>query len=134
VERETVNRITGKFVDAAIRAHTKLGPGLLESAYEAALLYELHKRELSAQTQVAMPVLYDEIRIDLGYRLDLLVEGHVIVEIKSVEAIEEVHKAQMLTYLRLSGRPIGLLLNFNVPRMKDGIIRYGSFADHTSSP
>lgn len=123
-DRATLNEITGKIVDAAMRVHTKLGPGLLESAYEAAMLYELSKRDLKVAAQCEMPVQYDEVRINLGYRIDLLVHDQVIVELKSVEEITDVHKAQLLTYLRLSGRPVGLLLNFNVKHMKDGIVRY----------
>jgi GxxExxY protein len=124
MDRSALNLITGKIVDAAMRVHTKLGPGLLESAYEAAMLYELGKRELQVVAQVEMPVRYDEIRINLGYRIDLLVEEQVIVELKAVEEVHDVHKAQLLSYLRLSGLPIGLLLNFNVKHMKDGILRY----------
>jgi GxxExxY protein len=123
-DRAALNEITGKIVDAAMRVHTKLGPGLLESAYEAALLYELSKRGLRVVAQCEMPVQYDEIRINLGFRLDMLVNEQVIVELKSVEDINDVHRAQLLTYLRLSGKPIGLLLNFNVKHMKDGILRY----------
>jgi GxxExxY protein len=123
-ERAALNEITGKIVDAAMRVHTKLGPGLLESAYEAAMLYELSKRELKVAAQCEMPVQYDDVRINLGYRIDMLVNDQVIVELKAVEEIHDVHKAQLLSYLRLSGRPIGLLLNFNVKHMKDGIIRY----------
>jgi GxxExxY protein len=126
MDRDTLNDVTGQIVDAAIKVHSKLGPGLLESAYEAALLYELHKRGLKAVTQHAMPVLYEDVRIDLGYRLDIVVEDAVIIELKAVEAIEEIHKAQLLTYLRLGGLPVGLLLNFNVKHMKDGITRYVS--------
>jgi GxxExxY protein len=124
MDRSALNLITGKIVDAAMRVHTKLGPGLLESAYEAAMLYELGKRDLQVAAQVAMPVQYDEVTINLGYRIDLLVEEQVIVELKAVEEMHDVHKAQLLSYLRLSGLPIGLLLNFNVKHMKDGILRY----------
>lgn len=125
-ERAALNEITGKIVDAAMRVHTKLGPGLLESAYEAAMLYELGKRGLRVTAQCEMPVQYDEVRINLGYRIDLLVNDRVVVELKSVEQVTDVHKAQLLTYLRLSGRPVGLLLNFNVKHMKDGIVRYAN--------
>ena len=124
MDRSALNVITGKIVDAAMRVHTKLGPGLLESAYEAAMICELGRRALRVAAQQEMPVKYDDIRINLGYRIDLLVEGEVIVELKAVEQVHDVHKAQLLSYLRLSGLPVGLLLNFNVKQMKDGIIRY----------
>ncbi|MBI4750000.1 MAG: GxxExxY protein [Acidobacteria bacterium] len=120
----TNNEISGAIVDAAMKVHSQLGPGLLESAYEKCLLYELHKRGLEAQAQVEVPVLYDEIKIDAGFRLDLLVENTVIVELKAVEAVLPIHHAQILTYLKLSGKPIGLLINFNVPHLRDGIKRF----------
>ncbi len=119
-----LNDITGMVVDAAIRVHTELGPGLLESAYEACLTYELRKRGLRVQSQVELPVTYDGYRVDLGYRLDLLVEESVVVELKSVEAINAVHEAQILSYLKLSRKPVGLLINFHTARLKDGIRRF----------
>ena len=119
-----MNEITGHIVDAAIRVHTTLGPGLLESAYQGCLYYELAKRQLRVLKEVGLPVTYDGTKMDLGYRLDLLVEGMVVVEIKSVDAIHPIHTAQVLSYLKLSDKPVGLLLNFNVVRMKDGIYRY----------
>lgn len=119
-----MNEITGHVVDAAIRVHTALGPGLLESAYQGCLYYELAKRQLRVLKEVGLPVTYDGTKMDLGYRLDLLVEGMVVVEIKSVDAIHPIHTAQVLSYLKLSDKPVGLLLNFNVVRMKDGIYRY----------
>ena len=119
-----MNEITGHVVDAAIRVHTALGPGLLESAYQGCLYYELAKRQLRVLKEVGLPVTYDGTKMDLGYRLDLLVEGMVVVEIKSVDAIHPIHTAQVLPYLKLSDKPVGLLLNFNVVRMKDGIYRY----------
>jgi GxxExxY protein len=118
-----VNRITGQIVDAGMRVHTRLGPGLLESTYQACLQYELGKRGLAVSAQVALPVVYDRVTIDLGYRLDLVVDELVIVELKAVEAIHPTHKAQLLSYLRLSGKRVGLLLNFNVVHFKDGIFR-----------
>jgi GxxExxY protein len=118
-----LNKVTGHIVDAAMKVHSALGPGLLESAYEACLAYELRKRGLQVQSQVECPVIYDGIRIDIGYRLDLLVEVAVIAELKAVENICPLNKAQLLSYLKLSGKKIGLLLNFNVEHMKDGIIR-----------
>ena len=103
--------------------NTALGPGLLESAYEACLAYELRKRGLKVRTQVALPVIYEDVHLDVGYRLDLLVEESVVVELKSVTAIESIHKAQLLSYLKLSDKRLGLLLNFNVELLKDGITR-----------
>lgn len=119
-----INTVTGQIIDAAIKVHTALGPGLLESAYEACLAYELRKRGLQVSTQVELPIIYDEVRIEIGYRLDLLVEDVVIVELKSVEQVLPIHKAQILSYLKLSSKKVGLLLNFNVEHMKDGITRF----------
>lgn len=106
-----------------MKVHSALGPGLLESAYEACLAYELRQRGLQVLTQVGLPVVYNEVKLDVGYRIDLMVENAVIVEVKSVEAIGPVHLAQVITYLKLSDRRLGLLLNFNVARLKDGIKR-----------
>ena len=119
-----MNEITGHVVDAAIRVDTTLGPGLLESAYQACLYYELTGRQLRVLKEVGLPLTYDGARMDLGYRLDLLVEGVVVIEIKFVDSIHPTHTAQILSYLKLSDKPVGLLLNFNVVRMKDGIYRY----------
>lgn len=110
-------------VDAAMTVHRTLGPGLLESAYEVCLAHELEKRELSVLRQVPMPVAYDSVKLDAGYRIDLIVNRDVIVEVKSVEALAPVHDAQVLTYLRLSGRRLGLLINFNAALLKQGIRR-----------
>ncbi len=118
-----LNDITGQIVDAAMKVHTALGPGLLESAYQACLAYELRQRGLEVQTEVELPVRYGEIHLDVGYRLDLLVESQVIVELKSVEKIIPLYEAQLLSYLKLSGKKIGLLINFNVARLKNGITR-----------
>jgi GxxExxY protein len=118
-----INEVSGEVVDAAIKVHSALGPGLLESAYEACLLYELSKRGLRAQRQVELPVVYQGVRIDAGYRIDLLVEDLVVVEIKSVAELSPLHQAQLLTYLKLSGKHVGLLINFNVVRLKDGVKR-----------
>ena len=118
--------ISGQIVDAALKVHSALGPGLLESTYETCLLFELHRRGLRAQRQVELPVIYDGVRIDCGYRIDLLVDDAVIVEIKSVESLTPLHQAQLLTYLKLSGRKLGLLINFNVPHLKDGIKRFAN--------
>ena len=122
-ERETINHLTGEVIDAAMRVHTALGPGLLESAYEACLAHELRKRGFRVETQVALPVTYDSMRVDLGYRIDLLAEDQVVVELKAIETVLPVHKAQLLSYLRLSGRRVGLLINFHVERLKDGVTR-----------
>ena len=114
---------TGRIIDAAMKVHTALGPGLLESAYEACLLFELHRRGLKATQQVELPVIYEGVKIDVGYRIDLLVEDAVIVELKSVEKVLPIHHAQLISYLKLSGKRVGLLINFNVEHLKDGIKR-----------
>jgi len=119
-----INQLTGQIVDSAMRVHSQLGPGLLESAYEACLAHELQKRGVRTLRQLPLPVEYDGLRIDAGYRIDLLVEDAVIVELKAVEAINPVHRAQLLSYLRLSRKRVGLLLNFNVRRLRDGIERF----------
>ena len=118
-----INEITAEVVDAAMKVHTALGPGLLESAYEACLLYELQSRGLEVERQVKLPIVYGDCRIDEGYRLDLLVEDLVIVELKAVIEMNPVFEAQLLSYLKLSGRPVGLLINFHVPYLRDGIKR-----------
>lgn len=115
--------LTAHIIAASIEVHRRLGPGLLESAYEACLLYELHKRGLKAARQVEMPIIYDGMKIDVGYRIDVLVENKVVIELKSVEKIIPLHEAQLLSYLKLSGKKVGLLINFNVTRLKDGITR-----------
>jgi GxxExxY protein len=114
---------TDKVLSAAIEIHRDLGPGLLESAYEACLSYELAVRGLSFQRQVALPVVYKECHLECGYRMDFVVEGRVLLEVKAVDAIHPIHEAQLLTYLKLSGLKVGLLLNFNVLLMKHGIKR-----------
>jgi len=110
-------------VDAAYAVHRALGPGLLESVYEICLVHELVKRGLNVERQVSLPVVYDSIRLDAGLRLNLLVEKQVVVELKAVELLLPVHKAQVLTYLKLSSHRLGLLINFNVSLIKDGIQR-----------
>ena len=117
------NEISFKIIGCAMELHRKVGPGLLESAYENALAYELKNAGLMVQQQLAMPFMYKEIKMDVGYRLDLLVENKVIVEIKSVENLAPVHYSQVLTYLKLSGLKLGLLINFNSKLLKDGIHR-----------
>jgi GxxExxY protein len=118
-----VNHLTRQIITAAMKVHTALGPGLLESAYEACLIHELRKQGIKAENQVGLPVIYDGEKIDLGYRIDVIVAGQVIVEIKCVEAIKPVHKSQLLSYMRLSGKRVGLLLNFHVQHLRDGIRR-----------
>jgi len=117
------NEIARQIVDAAFAVHTALGPGLLESVYEVCLAHELRKRGLTVRQQVVLPVHYDGVRMDAGLRLDLLVNDTVIVEIKAVENLLPVHKAQALTYLKLTGCRLALLINFNVPVIKEGIHR-----------
>ena len=115
--------LTESIIGSAIEVHRELGPGLLESAYEECLCHELHNRGLNFQHQVDLPVSYKGLKLDCGYRLDIVVEGKVLVELKSVEQILPIHHAQLLTYLRLSGKRIGLLMNFNVAVLKNGIVR-----------
>jgi GxxExxY protein len=122
-DEQRLNRITGVIVDAAIQVHSALGPGLLESAYEACLAHELVERGLAVRTQVAIPIVYKGIRLEQGYRIDMLVEESVVVENKTLLVIHPVHEAQLLTHLRLSGHRLGLLLNYYVPFMRDGIRR-----------
>jgi GxxExxY protein len=118
-----LNKITGTVIDSAMKVHSILGPGLLEGAYEACLQHELAGRGLKVESQALLPVNYDGTLLDVGYRLDLLVEDMVIVELKAVERLAPIHTAQLLTYLKLSRKKVGLLLNFNVVQMKDGIKR-----------
>jgi GxxExxY protein len=118
-----LDSITGTIVDSAMRVHTALGLGMLESVYEKCLTHELVKRGLRVEAQVWLPVIYDGVKIEGGYRIDLLVEGEVVVELKVVEQMLEVHKAQLLSYLKLSDKRVGLLINFNVVHLRDGIRR-----------
>jgi GxxExxY protein len=124
LRRSSANSVSHAIVTAAMRVHTELGPGLLESTYLACLQYELEETGCRCSAQVGLPVVYRGVRLDLGYRMDLLVEDLVIVEIKSVDAISPVHQAQLLSYLKLSGKSLGLLINFNVVHLKDGIRRF----------
>jgi GxxExxY protein len=123
INKSPINQITGAVVTAAMKVHSVLGPGLLESAYQACLAHELRNRGLNVLSQVGLPVVYEGEKIELGYRMDLVVENRVIVEVKCVEAIHPVHEAQLLSYMRLSGIPVGLLINFHVARLRDGIRR-----------
>jgi GxxExxY protein len=118
-----INQVSGAVVNSAMKVHSILGPGLLESAYNACLAHDLRKRGFRVDTQVGLPVIYEGEKLDLGYRIDLLVENLVIVEVKCVEAVHPVHEAQLLSYLRLSGKNVGLLINFHVAHLKDGIKR-----------
>ena len=128
-----VNRVTREIIGAAIAVHRELGPGLLESAYEACLAYELNQRGLRVEQQKPLPVVYREVRLECGYRLDLVVEDIVIVELKSVEKLTRVHQAQVLSYLRLANCPVGLLINFNVKILIDGVHRLANRSLDTSA-
>ena len=123
MEAMRLDSITEQIIGAAIAVHRALGPGLLESAYEACLAFELTERGLKVERQKPLPVVYRGVRLECGYRLDLLVEDVVIVEIKSVDALAPIHKAQMLSYLKLAGLKVGLLINFNVKVLTDGVRR-----------
>jgi GxxExxY protein len=117
------NEISEKIIGCSIEVHKSLGPGLLESAYQECLFYELQKAGLYVEKQKALPLIYKDIKLDAGYRLDLIVENKVIIEVKSIEALNDIHTAQVLTYLKVSGCRLGLLINFNVLRLVDGLKR-----------
>ncbi|MEY4084609.1 MAG: hypothetical protein RL074_396 [Bacteroidota bacterium] len=119
----TENEISKIVFESALKVHKNLGPGLLESAYEECLFYELKKSNLIVEKQKALPLIYEEVKLDVGYRIDIIVENKFIIEVKSVESLNEVHLAQVLTYLRLSNCKLGLLINFNVKLLKDGVRR-----------
>lgn len=123
VNKMSENELSSIIIGCATKVHSALGPGLLESAYEECLFYELKKEGLEVEKQKGMPLIYEEVKLDLGYRLDILVEEKVIVELKACEDLNDVHIAQILTYLKLSGCKLGLLINFNVPLLKKGIKR-----------
>lgn len=118
-----LNKISGVIVDSAMKVHTALGAGLLESTHEICLIHELRKRRYNVESQLALPVVYDGIKLDAGYRIDLLVENAVIVELKAVERFLPIHEAQLLSYLKLSDKRLGLLINFNVVHLKNGLRR-----------
>ncbi len=118
-----LNEITEQIIGASIEVHKTLGPGLLESAYEQCLSRELSLRKMEFDNQVELPVEYKGVKLNVGYRIDLLVMDQVVVEIKAVDKVLAVHEAQLMTYMKLSGKSLGLLLNFNVPALKDGITR-----------
>jgi GxxExxY protein len=134
-EKKRINEVTEQIIGSAIDVHRALGPGLLESAYEACLAFELVSRGLKIEQQRALPVIYRDVKIDCGYRLDLVVEGVVVVELKAIEQILPVHKAQLLSYLKLSGLKAGLLINFHVKMLKDGVVRLvNNFPDSLRTP
>jgi GxxExxY protein len=118
-----IERVAHEIVDAAFKIHSTLGPGLLESAYLAFMIYELEKRGLQVAKEVPLPVVYEDVRLDLGYRIDLIVNDCVLMELKAVEKLHPIHEAQLLTYLKLTGKRLGLFINFNTRLIKDGIKR-----------
>jgi GxxExxY protein len=122
--QDPINQLTEKVIGAAIEVHRHLGPGLLESAYETCLIYELEKFGLNVERQKPLPVVYKDIYLDPGYRIDLLVERQVIVELKAVDELTDIHKAQALSYLKFSNSQVALLINFNVKKLVDGIRRF----------
>ena len=122
-EKREVNQVTQEIIGAAIEVHRALGPGLLESAYEACMVQELLERRLRVERQKALPVVYRGVRLDCGYRIDLLVQGQVVVEVKAVDRLQPIHEAQILSYLKLSGCKVGLLINFNVKLLREGVRR-----------
>lgn len=119
----TENQIATQIVHSALSVHKNLGPGLLESTYQACLAYELHKAGFSIQKEAALPVIYQDVKLECGYRIDLWINNKVIIEIKSVDSLNDVHMAQILTYLKLTDNRLGFLINFNVPKIKQGIRR-----------
>lgn len=119
-----LNQITHEILDSAYKVHSALGPGLLESAYKACLAYELRKKGLAVEEERPVPIVYEKVKLDCGYRMDLLVENAVVVELKTVDVFTEVHFAQVLTHLKFGNKKIGLLINFNVKSLKDGIKRF----------
>ena len=124
MDAEQLNHVGTRVLDAAFAVHSSLGPGLLESAYKACLIYELRKRGLGVQVEVPVPMIYDGTQlVDVGYRIDILVESEIVIELKAIEAIAPVHEAQLVSYLKLANRRLGYLINFNVVHLKDGIRR-----------
>ena len=119
-----INQLTHEILDSAYKVHSALGPGLLESAYKACLAYELRKKGFKVEIEKPVPIIYEEVKLDCGYRMDLLVEDAVIVELKCVDTFNDVHFAQVLTHLKFGEKKVGLLLNFNVKSLKDGIKRF----------
>jgi GxxExxY protein len=117
------NELAGKVIGLAIQVHTRLGPGLLESAYKASLFYELTKNNIVAEKEKPMPLVYDDVKLECGYRIDILVAKRLVIEVKSVECLNDIHLAQTLTYMKLGNYHLGLLINFNVTRLASGIKR-----------
>ena len=129
-DQQELNHITDAIIGSAIQVHRALGPGLLESAYEACLAFELVERGLRVEQQKPLPLVYRQVKLDCGYRLDLLVEERVIVEVKAIDQLAPIHQAQLLSYLKISGYNVGLLINFNVKVLKSGIVRMvNNFSD-----
>ena len=126
--------LTGEIIGAAMKVHSRLGPGVLESAYEACLEYELKKRGMKVERQKALPIIYDGLAIEAGYRIDLLVEDPVVVELKAVESLLPIHHAQILSYLRLANKEVGLLINFHEFHLKDGLVRKINRRSPTETP
>ncbi|NJM52693.1 MAG: GxxExxY protein [Blastocatellia bacterium] len=120
---EDLNKISEIIIGCAIKVHRTLGPGLLESTYEVCLIHELQKSGLKVQSQLSLPVIYDGIKLDAGYRIDLLVEDAIIIELKAIDSLLPIHEAQVLSYLKLSGKKLGLLINFNVKLLVNGVKR-----------
>lgn len=133
-ETQRENLLTGLIIGCAIEVHRELGPGLLESAYEQCLCHELSLQGAAFERQVSLPVVYKDIKLDCGYLMDLVVEGEIVVELKTVEKILPIHEAQLLTYLKLYHRPVGLLVNFNVPVLRGGIKRIVNQFQELSAP
>lgn len=132
---KAIEEVASEIVDAAFKVHVALGPGLLESAYEACLAFELRKRGLTVEAQKPQAIFYDGLAIEVGYRIDLLVENCIIVELKTVEQVLPIHQAQIITYLKLSEKALGFLINFHVPILKQGIKRFvNNFNNNTSLP
>jgi GxxExxY protein len=123
MDRQTVENWATQIVDSIFKVHSSLGPGLLESAYQVSLAYELTKRGLEVQTEVPQPIIYDTVKLDIGYRLDMLVNHTIVIENKTVDVLLPVHQAQLITYLKLSGLKLGFLVNWNSAKIKDGIHR-----------
>jgi GxxExxY protein len=134
MDRKKLDQLGEQLIGSAIEVHRALGPGLLESAYEMALCHELAQRGIPFERQVAMPVAYKGAQLDCGYRLDVVLADEIIVELKAVESIAPIHEAQILSYLRISGKPLGYLINFNVRLLKNGIHRFANFPKTPCSP
>lgn len=126
MQASDINAISGQIIDAAMRVHSALGHGLLESVYEKCLQHELNRRRIEVRTQVGFPIVYGDIRIESGLKIDLLVMDQVIVELKAVETLSSIHESQIISYLKITGKRLGLLINFNVVHLKDGIKRFAN--------